>query len=112
MLNRIAAVAALSLIAVGSVHAASQEEWGNPSPRDVMAQSASATTRVAAPAPLVQAERPDYLKAPAGQLSRADVQADTQRWNAAGLRQFGSGEGGALYYGNVRQGLNSYNSQI
>ena len=107
LFTRSIATVALALMAAGTVQAASQEEWANPAPNAIVSQG-SQVARVATQAQLVQGERPDYLMAPAGQLSRGQVRAETQRWMNDGLRQFGAGEGGALYYQQTRNALSSF----
>lgn len=104
------AVAALGLGAVGLAQAASQEEWGTQSPASVTAQSSA--PRVAPSVNLSQIERPAYLGAQATQATqtatRDAVRQDLMRWNQAGLRQVGSGEGGSVHFPSVRKGLASY----
>lgn len=101
------AVAALGLGAVGLAQAASQEEWGTQSPASVTAQSSA--PRVAPSVNLSQIERPAYLGAQATQTATRDaVRQDLMRWNQAGLRQVGSGEGGSVHFPSVRKGLASY----
>ena len=103
------AAVALGLLAAGAAQAASQEEWANPAPNQIV--SASQQAYVAPKAVIEAGERPDYLAAPAGQMTRAQVNADTQRWMKDGLRQFGAGEGGALHYGQTRDALKAYAGQ-
>ena len=104
--NTVAAVTtvALGLLAAGTAQAASQEEWGHAAPTAAVSQQAQVPVK----AEFAQGERPDYLAAPAGQLTRAQVNADTQRWMKGGLRQFGAGEGGALNYSQTRDALKAY----
>ena len=106
MIKTTIAAIALGLLTAGAAQAASQEEWANPAPNQIVAVSQKAY--VAPQAVIAAGERPDYLVAPAGQLSREQVNADTQRWMQDGLRQFGAGEGGALHYSQTRDALKAY----
>ena len=40
--------------------------------------------------------------------TREAVQQDLKRWDQAGLRQVGAGDGGAPYFHSVRQGFAAY----
>ncbi|ARU05587.1 hypothetical protein CCO03_13635 [Comamonas serinivorans] len=108
MLNRIVAIAALGLFAAAGAQAASQEEWASPNPAQLVAVGQSQSAHVSPAAQIEAGERPDYLTAPAGQLSREAVNADTQRWLNDGLRQYGAGEGGALNNAQTRAALKAY----
>ena len=104
----ISAVVAATLGAAGMAHAASQEEWASPSPATVSVAGNQART---APAINLSAiERPDYLasNATTTNTTREAVQQDLKRWDQAGLRQVGAGEGGAPYFHSVRQGFAAY----
>jgi hypothetical protein len=111
MLNRIVAAVALGLFAAAGAQAASQEEWGSPAPNTLVGHS-SQSVHVAPKAQIEAGERPVYLDAPAGQLTREQVQADTQRWMDDGLRQVGAGEGGALHSPQNRAALKVYTDQV
>ena len=104
----LSAILAASLGAAGMAQAASQEEWASPSPASVSVAGNQART---APAINLSAiERPDYLAAntTATNTTREAVQQDLKRWDQAGLRQVGAGEGGAPYFHSVRQGFAAY----
>ena len=108
MLSRYIAIAALDLSAAAGAHA----EWASPNPAEIVAQGQASQKAYVAPKAVIEAgERPDYLAAPAGQLTREQVNADTQRWMKDGLRQFGAGEGGALHYRQTREALKAYAGQ-
>ena len=118
MFNRIIAVAALGLFAAAGAQAASQEEWASPNPAQIVAQSAAQSQAPQAASQPAQAlnfkdvATPDYMQAAApSQVTRAAVNADTQRWMNDGLRQYGAGEGNALHSAQTRAALNAYNSQ-
>ena len=108
-LTRIAAIsafAAATLGMAGMAQAASQEEWAAPSPATVSVAGGQA--RTAPTVNLGAIERPDYLTTTATSTTRAAVQDDLKRWDQAGLRQVGSGDGGAPYFHNLRQGFAAY----
>ena len=113
MFNRALTVIALSLAAAGAAHAApvaAQEEWGNARPSAEVARGSQGQTFAPVSVHALPAnDLMTYNQTQAGAATtRAQVAADTQRWMNSGLRQYGAGEGGALYFANTRSALQQY----